>query len=186
MLTSAELVVFRSPRSFILEGCVTVATSSLGLSLFRSFLMKLCWSLEDKVGLSGALGGLCLLQDTLLQPNPRICGTSSSGRKSKSCEIWNFFKNTSIELEESVLKVWQLWGLLQSAWMHIPSNHQKAWQAESWQQAAQHVWREGVPSRSQRWFSPPDLRPTPNCVFACWHLLSLASKNKEWKHLKMK
>ena len=185
MLTSAEPVLFRSPSSFVLEGCVTAATSSLGFSLFRSFLIKLHWSL-DKVGLNGVLGGLCLLQDALLQPSPQICGTSSSGRKSKSSSIWNFLKNTSIELEESVLKAWQLWGLLQSAWMHIPSNHQKAWQAESWQQAAQHDWREGVPSRSWRWFSPLDLRPKPNCVFTRWHLLSLASKNKEWKHFKMK
>ena len=182
-------MVFRSPGSleaFTLEGCVTAATSSLGLSLLQSFLIKLCWSLEDTVGLSGALGRLCLLWDALLQSSPRICGTSSSSRISKSSAIWNFFKNTNMDLEESVLKAWQLWGLLQSAWRHIPSNHQKAWQAESWQQAAQQDWKDGVSSRSRRWFFPLDLRPTPNCVFACWHLLSLASKNKEWKHLKMK
>lgn len=155
MLTSAEPLVFRSPsalESFISECLVTteVTISSLGLSLFQSFLIKLCCSLEDTVSLSGALGGLCLLQDALLQPSPRICGTSASGGKPKSSVVWNFFKNTSMDLEESVLKAQQLWGLLQSARMHIPSNHQKAWQAESWQQAAQHDWREGVPSRSRR------------------------------------
>lgn len=189
MLTSAEPLVVRPPNSlesFTLECCVTIGvTTSLGLPLFWSFLIKLCWSLEDTAGLSAALGGLCL-QDAQFQPSPRRCGTSSSGRKPKSSAVWNFFKNTSMELEECVLKARQLWGLLQSAWMHIPSSHQKTWQAESWQQAAQHDWREGVPSRSQRWFSPPDLRPTPNCVFPCWHLLSLASKNKEWKHFQMK
>lgn len=184
MLTSAEPLVVRTPTSldsFTLECCVTTdGTISLGLSLFWSFLIKRCWSLED-TGLSGARGGLCLLQ-----PSPRKRATSSSGRKPKSPAVRNFFKNTSMELEESVLKGWQLWGLLQLAWIHIPSSHQRAWQAESRQQAAQHDWREGVPLRSQRWLSPPDLRPTPNCVFPCWHLLSFASKNKEWKHFKMK
>lgn len=190
MLTSSEPLVFGSPSSlepFTSKCCVTIGvTSSLGFSLFWSFLIKLCWSLEDIVGLSGALGGLCLLQDALLQPSLRSYGTLSSSGKPKSSAVGNFLRNTSMELEESVLKARQLWGLLQCAWMHIPSNHQRAWQAESWQQATQHDWTEGVPSRSQRWFSPPDLRPTPNCVFTCWHLLSLASKNKEWKYFKIK
>lgn len=155
LLTSVEPLVFLSSsslESFISECCVTngVTTSSLGLLLFRSFLIKLCWSLEDTAGLSVALCGFCLLQDALLQSSPRICGTPSSCGKPKSSSVWGFFKNTSMELEESVLKARQLWGLLQSACMHIPSNHQKAWQAESWQQAAQHDWREGVPSRSWR------------------------------------
>lgn len=190
MLTSSEPLVFRSPsslESFTSECCVTIGvTFPMGLSLFWSFLINLCWSLEDTVSLTGARGRLSLLWDALLQPSPRIWGASSSGGKPKSFAAWNFLKNTSMELEESVLKVRQLRGLLQFAWMHIPSNHQRAWQAESWQQAAQHDWREGVPSINRRWFSPPDLRPTPNCVFTCSHLLSLASKNKEWKYLKMK
>lgn len=185
MLTSAEPLAVRTPsslESFSLGCCATIGgRTSLELSLLWSFLIKLCWSLENTADLNGALGGLCFLQET----SSRICGISSSDRKPKSSAAWNFFKNTSMELEESVLKGWQLWGLLQSAWMHIPSSHQRAWQAESWQQAVQHDWREGVPLRSQRWFSLPVLRPTPNWVLPWWHLLSTASKNKEWKHFRV-